>query len=374
MTVKLFEPIELRSLRLPNRVVVAPMTQFSADEGVAGDWHLMHLGQYAASGAALTLTESCYVASNARNARSCLSLYSDEQEAAVGRIAQFFDYHSDGFFGVQLAHAGRKASAREPFKGGGYLSVEEGGYEAFAPSAVPLADDFPAPTPITAETIPDVIQCFVDSARRAERAGAKVIELHGAHGYLIHQFLSPLTNRRNDEYGGSSANRMRFAIDVFEAVRAVWPDELPIGIRVSATDWVEGGWSVEETVELGRRLDELDCDYIHVSSGGLSPVQKITVGPGYQVGFAESVKAAVKMPVIAVGQINDPDYAETILQDGQADMIALARPVMYDPRWVWHAAHQLGAPITYPRQYERGHPDRWGASGINAPGNLIHEK
>jgi 2,4-dienoyl-CoA reductase-like NADH-dependent reductase (Old Yellow Enzyme family) len=374
MTVKLFEPIELRSLRLPNRVVVAPMTQFSADEGVAGDWHLMHLGQYAASGAALTLTESCYVASNARNARSCLSLYSDEQEAAVARIAQFFDNHSDGFFGVQLAHAGRKASAREPFKGGGYLSVEDGGYEAFAPSAVPLAEDFPAPTPITAETIPDVIQCFVDSARRAERAGAKVIELHGAHGYLIHQFLSPLTNRRNDEYGGSSANRMRFAIDVYDAVRAVWPDELPIGIRVSATDWVEGGWSVEETVELGRRLDERGCDYIHVSSGGLSPAQKITVGPGYQVGFAESVKAAVKMPVIAVGQINDPDYAEIILQDGQADMIALARAVMYDPRWVWHAAHQLGAPITYPRQYERGHPDRWGASGINAPGNLIPEK
>lgn len=372
--VKLFEPIELRSLRLPNRVVVAPMTQFSADEGVAGDWHLMHLGQYAVSGAALTLTESCYVASNARNARSCLSLYTDEQEAAVSRIAQFFENHSDGFFGVQLAHAGRKASAREPFKGGGYLSVEDGGYQAFAPSAVPLADDFPAPTPISAETIPDVIQCFVDSARRAEQAGAKVIELHGAHGYLIHQFLSPLTNRRNDEYGGSSANRMRFAIEVFEAVRAVWPDELPIGIRVSATDWVDGGWSVEETVELGCVLDARGCDYIHVSSGGLSAAQKITVGPGYQVGFAESVKAAVKMPVIAVGQINNPDYAETILQDGQADMIALARPVMYDPRWVWHAAHQLGAPIAYPRQYERGHPDRWGASGINAPGNLIPER
>ncbi|MBK18501.1 MAG: oxidoreductase [Rhodospirillaceae bacterium] len=374
MAAKLFEPIELRGLKLPNRIVVAPMTQFSAEEGVGGDWHLMHLGQYAVSGAALSLTESCYVAPNARNARSCLSLYSDEQETAIGRIAQFFDSHSDGFFGVQLCHAGRKASAREPFKGGGPLPISEGGYEASAPSAVPLNEEWPAPKPLSAEAVSDVIQLFVDSARRAERAGAKVIELHGAHGYLIHQFLSPLTNRRNDEYGGSSRNRMRFAVDVFDAVRAVWPDELPIGIRVSATDWVEGGWSVEETVELGRILDQRGCDYIHVSSGGLSPAQKITVGPGYQVGFAESVKSAVKMPVIAVGQINDAEFAETILQDQKADMIALARPVIYDPKWVWHAAHQLGAPIAYPRQYERGHPDRWGASGINAPGNLIPEK
>ncbi|NKB22670.1 MAG: oxidoreductase [Alphaproteobacteria bacterium] len=371
---RLFEPIELRSLRLPNRIVVAPMTQFSADEGVADDWHLMHLGQYAASGAALTLTESCYVASNARNARSCLSLYSDEQEAAVGRIAQFFTDHSDGFFGVQLAHAGRKASAREPFKGGGYLSVEEGGYEAFAPSAVPLADDFPPPTAIPADAVADVIQHFVDGAKRAERAGAKAIELHGAHGYLIHQFLSPLTNRRNDEYGGDLANRMRFAIDVYEAVRAVWPDDLPIGIRVSATDWVDGGWSVDETVELAKALEALGCDYMHVSSGGRSPAQQITVGPGYQVPFAEAVKAAVDMPVIAVGQISDPQQAETILQNQQADMIALARPMIYDPRWVWHAAETLGEHVDYPRQYERGRPDRWGASGINAPGNLIPEK
>lgn len=371
MATKLFEPIGLRSLRLPNRIVVAPMTQFSAHEGIAGDWHLMHLGQYAVSGAALVLTESTYVAAEARNARSCLSLYSDEQEAAVARIAQFYTAHSDGFFGIQLCHAGRKASAREPWTGGGPLPLDEGGYEAVAPSAIPLSEKWPAPTPLSAEAVSDVIQCFVDAALRAKRAGAKVIELHGAHGYLIHQFLSPLSNRRNDEYGGDLANRMRFAIDVFDAVRAVWPDDLPIGIRVSATDWVEGGWSVEETVELARALDARGCDYIHVSSGGLSPAQQITVGPGYQVGFAEAVKKAVQMPVIAVGEISDAHQAETILQRGQADMIALARPILYNPRWAWHAARELGEAMAYPRQYERGHPDRWGASGINAPGNRI---
>ena len=374
MKAKLFEPLYLRSLRLPNRIIVAPMTQFSADEGVAGDWHLMHLGQYAASGAALTLTESCYIAANARNARSCLSLYSDEQENAISRIAQFFDMHSDGFFGVQLAHAGRKASAREPLKGGGYLPPEEGGYEAFAPSASPLMDNWPAPTPLSAAAVSDVTQHFVEAAQRAKHAGAKLIELHGAHGYLIHQFLSPITNRRNDEYGGSLPNRMRFALGVFEAVRAIWPDDLPIGMRVSATDWVDGGWSVEETVELAKALEALGCDYIHVSSGGLSTAQKIVVGPGYQTGFAETVKAAVDMPVITVGQISEPLQAETILRTGQADMIALARPVIFNPRWVWHAAEALGENVTYPRQYERGRPALWGAGGINQPGNRIPGK
>ena len=374
MAARLFEPIELRGVRLPNRIVVAPMTQFSADDGVAGDWHLMHLGQYAVSGAALVLTEATYVAAGARNAPSCLSLYSDEQETAIARIAQFFATHGDGCFGVQLCHAGRKASAREPWKGGGPLSVAEGGYEAVAPSAVPLSEKWPAPTPLSADAVPDVIQCFVDAAQRAKRAGAKVIELHGAHGYLIHQFLSPLTNRRNDEYGGSLANRMRFALDVFMAVRAVWPADLPVGMRVSATDWVAGGWSVEETIELARALDARGCDYIHVSSGGLSPAQKITVGPGYQTGFAEAVKAAVDMPVIAVGQISEPHQAENILLSGQADMVAMARPMLFNPRWAWHAAQELGEPMAYPRQYERGRPDKWGASGINAPGNLIPEK
>jgi len=370
----LFEPIDLRSVHLPNRIVVAPMTQFSAPDGVAGDWHLMHLGQYAVSGAAMVLTESTYVAANARNAKSCLSLYSDEQEAAVGRIADFFVAHSPGAFGVQLCHAGRKASAREPWKGGGPLPMSEGGYEAVAPSDIPISDTWPAPTPLTAETIVGVIEAFAAAAKRALRAGARVLEIHGAHGYLIHQFLSPLTNRRNDGYGGGLTNRMRFALEVFEAVRAVWPDDLPVGIRVSATDWVDGGWTVEETVELARTLDALGCDYMDVSSGGLSPAQRIDVGPGYQTKFAATIREAVKMPIITVGQISNVFQAETILRTGQADMIALARPMIFDPRWPWHAAYELGEPIDYPRQYERGDPGRWGARGINAPGNVVPDK
>lgn len=371
MTSLLFEPLQLRGVRLANRIVVAPMTQFSAVDGVAGDWHLMHLGQFAVSGAAMVLTESTYVAANARNAPSCLSLYSDEQEAAIGRIARFFDAHGDSAFGVQLCHAGRKASAREPWKGGGPLPRDEGGYEAVAPSAVPIDASWPAPTPLTADAIGGVVQAFADAARRAHRAGARVIEIHGAHGYLIHQFLSPITNQRNDGYGGDLAGRMRFAVEVFDAVREAWPAELPIGIRVSATDWVAGGWSVEETVELARTLHAHGCDFIDVSSGGLSPDQRIEIGPGYQTAFAATIKAAVDMPVIAVGQISDPLQAETILRTGQADMVALARPLLFNPHWPLRAAYELGAQVRYPRQYERGHPDRWGATGINAPGNVV---
>lgn len=367
----LFKPIDLRSVHLPNRIVVAPMTQFSAPDGVAGDWHLMHLGQYAVSGAAMVLTESTYVTANARNARSCLSLYTDEQEAAVGRVARFFTEHSPGAFGVQLCHAGRKASAREPWKGGGPLPKSEGGYEAVAPSDIPISEAWPAPTPLTADAIVGVIEAFAAAAQRALRAGARVIEIHGAHGYLIHQFLSPITNRRNDGYGGGLGNRMRFALEVFEAIRAVWPDDLPVGIRVSATDWVDGGWTVEETVELARTLSALGCDYMDVSSGGLSPAQRIEVGPGYQTKFAATIREAVNMPIITVGQISNVFQAETILRTGQADMIALARPVIFDPRWPWHAAYELGEPIDYPRQYERGDPGRWGARGINAPGNVV---
>ena len=371
MAARLFEPLELRSVRLQNRIVVAPMTQFSADEGVAGDWHLMHLGQFAVSGAAMVLTESTYVAADARNARSCLSLYSDAQEAAVGRIAHFFDRYGSAAFGVQLCHAGRKASAREPWDGGGHLPTEDGGYPSVAPSAVPISNAWPAPEPLTAEGIDTVIGAFARAAERAQRAGAKVIELHGAHGYLLHQFLSPLTNRREDGYGGSLTNRMRFPIEVFDAVRAVWPDDLPIGIRVSATDWVDGGWSVEETVELARALEARGCDYMHVSSGGLSREQSIEVGPGYQTDFAAAVKAKVAMPVVTVGQISNAHQAETILRTGQADLIAIARPALFNPRWAWQAAFDLGEPVAYPRQYERAHPSRWGAGGLNAPGNIV---
>lgn len=369
MAAMLFEPLELRGVRLANRIVVAPMTQFSARDGAAGDWHLMHLGQFAVSGAAMVLTESTYVAADARNTPQCLSLYSDPQEAGIARIAEFFGTYGTAAFGVQLCHAGRKASAREPWDGGGPLPKSEGGYQAVAPSAVPISEKWPPPLALTADGIDGIVQAFADSAQRALRAGVRVIELHGAHGYLIHQFLSPITNRRKDGYGGSLENRMRFALEVFDAVRAVWPDDRPIGIRVSATDWVDGGWSVSDTVALARALDARGCDYMHVSSGGLSPDQRIVVGPGYQTGFAAAVKAEVDMKVITVGQISEPYQAETILRTGQADLVALARPMLFNPHWAYQAAHAFGEEVAYPRQYERGHPDRWGARGINAPGN-----
>ncbi len=291
MTIRLFEPIELRGLRLANRIIVAPMAQFSVPDGIAGDWHLMHLGQFAGSGAALVLTESTYVAPYARNAPSCLSIYSDVQEQAIGRVATFFDSVGRAAFGVHLCHAGRKASAREPWAGGGHLPIADGGYEAVAPSAVPLTEGFPAPRAMTTAEVGETVALYAEAAKRADRAGVAHLELHGAHGYLIHQFLSPITNRRTDQYGGSSANRMRFALEVFEAVRAAWPADKPIGMRLSATDWIQGGWTVEKTVTLSQRVESADIDYMHISSDGLVPEQRIETGPGYQVPFAAAVKA-----------------------------------------------------------------------------------
>lgn len=369
MAIRLFEPIEMRGLMLPNRIVVEPMTQFSADDGIAGDWHIMHLGQYAVSGAAMVLSESCYIEAIARNHPSCLSLYSDAQEQGVGRIASFYRNQGSAVFGVQLCHGGRKASSRPHWEGGGKLAIEDGGYEAVAPSPIPIKPGWPAPRELTVPQIKKIVQMFADSAVRAASAGCHVIELHGAHGYLIHEFLSPITNRRGDEYGGSLENRMRFGLEVFEATRASWPDDKPMGIRISATDWVTGGWDLASSVEFAKRLDAMGCDFIDVSSGGLSPDQKIESGPGYQVGFAARIKDVVKMKVIAVGQITEARQAETILRTGQADMIGLARIMLYNPRWPWAAAQELGAEAVYAKQYERAHPSRWAIPGASAPGN-----
>ena len=366
----LFQPIDLRGLTLPNRIVVEPMTQFSADDGAAGDWHLMHLGQYAVGGAGLVLTESTYVAPESRNTPMCLSLYNDAQELGLARIKSFFDAYGAARFGVQLCHAGRRASAKEPWLGGGPRQVEEGGYPSVAPSPIPISAKWPTPRELAIDEIADIRDAFVGAAHRALRAGIDLVELHCAHGYLLHQFLSPLSNRRGDQYGGSLANRMRFPLEVFEAVRAAWPADKPLGVRVSATDWVTGGWDLEQTIEFAIELDRLGCDFIDVSSAGLSEDQRITVGPGYQTPFAAAVKQAVKMKVVAVGLISQPLQAETILMTGQADMIGLARAMLYDPRWPWHAAHELGIHLEYPRQYERAHPSRKAGAGINAPGNV----
>lgn len=369
MAIRLFEPLEMRGLTLPNRIVVAPMTQFSADDGVAGDWHIMHLGQYAVSGAAMVLSESCYIEDIARNNPACLSLYSDAQEQAVRRITSFFDTYGRAAFGVQLCHGGRKASSKPHWEGGGKLGLDEGGYEAVAPSPVPIREGWPAPRELSLSEIKAKVDMFADSAARAARAGCRVIELHGAHGYLIHEFLSPITNRRTDAYGGSLENRMRFGLEVFEAVRAVWPDDKPMGVRISATDWVPGGWDLPSSIVFAKRLDQMGCDFIDVSSGGLSPEQKIESGPGYQTGFAAAIKAEVKMKVITVGQITEARQAETIIRTGQADMVGLARIMLFNPRWPWQAAMELGAEADYIRQYERAHPSRWAIPGASAPGN-----
>lgn len=373
MVSQLFSPLSLRGVTFPNRVVIAPMTQFSAEDGVVGDWHLVHLGQYAASGAALVLTESCYVAPDGRHTPKCMSLYTDEQEKAIGRIAGFLTAHGNGFFGVQLCHAGRKASAKHPWEGGGTRSIQEGGYPTVGPSAVPLSPTWPAPHALETGEIQTLVDDYAAAAQRASNLGADVIELHGAHGYLLHQFMSPISNHRTDRYGGDIANRIRFPMEVFEAVRGIFPTDRPIGMRLSATDWVPGGWDLESTIRISRELAALGCDYVHISSGGLSPDQEIVDGPGYQVGFAAEVKRAVDIAVIAVGQISDPRQAETILRAGQADMIGLARPVMFNPRWVWQAALDLGEETFYPRQYIRGHPSRWGARGAAIVGNHTYE-
>ena len=369
MAIRLFEPLELRSLTLKNRIVIEPMTQFSTSDGVAGDWHIMHLGQFAVSGAAMVLSESCYIEAIARNHPNCLAIYSDEQEQAIGRICRFFDAYGNAAFGLQLCHGGRKASSRPHWEGGGKLTKEDGGYDAVAPSPIPIKQGWPVPRELSIGDIQSIVEMFAHSAKRAARAGCRVLQLHAAHGYLIHEFLSPVTNARTDMYGGSLENRMRFALEVFEATRAAWPDDSPLGVRISATDWIAGGWTLDQSIVLAKRLDELGCDFIDVSTGGLAPQQEVETGPGYQIGFAAAVKQAVKMKVTAVGQITEPRQAETILRSGQADMIGLARIALYNPRWPWAAAHELGIQLPYPQQYERAHPSRWSIPGASSPGN-----
>jgi 2,4-dienoyl-CoA reductase-like NADH-dependent reductase (Old Yellow Enzyme family) len=270
-----------------------------------------------------------------------------------------------------LCHGGRKASSRPHWLGGGPLSTSDGGYEVVAPSPVPIKEGWPVPRPIAHHEIPRIVEMFRAAAVRAAHAGADILELHGAHGYLIHQFLSPISNRRNDSYGGSLANRMRFGLEVFEAVRTVWPHDKPLGIRVSATDWAEGGWTLEDTIAFARHLQALRCDFMDVSSGGLTPNQKVETGPGYQTSFAAAIKAQVAMRIITVGGISSPHQAESILRTGQADMIGLARPILYNPRWPWMAAEELGATAFYPPQYERAQPAKWRSPIAVLPGNML---
>lgn len=359
MTVQLFTPFDLAGLELANRVVVAPMCQYAAEDGNAGDWHLMNLGQYCMGAAGLVFTEATGVSPEARITGHCLGLYSDDNEAALKRVVEFCRQYGVSAIGIQLAHAGRKASTHRPLDGGKCYGPGEGAWTTLAPSALPYGEGWHVPEELDAGGMDMIKKQFATATERSLRLGFDTIQVHAAHGYLCHQFLSPISNQRQDNYGGSLENRMRFPLEVYEAVRAVWPSGKPLGIRVSATDWIDGGWDIEQTVTFLKEVKALGCDHVDVSSGGNDPRQQIPLGPGYQVHFAERVKRDVGMATMAVGMIREPQLAEEIIASGKADFISLARGMMYDPRWAWHAAEELGADTPYADQYKRCNPGSW---------------
>lgn len=352
----LFSPFVLRKLTLENRIVVSPMCQYSASEGSASDWHLIHLGQLALGGAGLLCIEATAVEAIGRITPDCLGLYSDDNEAALRRVLVSLRRHAGTPIAIQLAHAGRKASSHSPWEGGKLIAPEAGGWLPIAPSALPFSTSEPPPREMNTADLARVREAFVQAARRCERLGIDAIELHAAHGYLLHTFLSPLSNRRSDDYGGSLENRMRFPLQVFSAVREAWPEAKPLGVRISASDWIEGGWDLAQSIELAKQLKALGCDWIDASSGGLAPEQKISLGPGYQVQFAEAIRREAGIPTIAVGLITEPRQAEDIVAAGQADMVALARGLLYEPHWAWRAAAELGGQLSAPKQYWRAPP------------------
>jgi 2,4-dienoyl-CoA reductase-like NADH-dependent reductase (Old Yellow Enzyme family) len=352
----LFSPIRLRDLALPNRIMVAPMCQYSAVSGEANDWHFTHINNLALSGAAMFCIEATHVEAIGRITPGCLGLWNDATEAALKPILASVRKHSRAAVAMQLAHAGRKGSSHTPWDGGQQIPISEGGWRTEAPSAVPHKEGEASPLALDAHGLARIRDAFVAAAKRAERLGIDALELHGAHGYLMHQFLSPISNKRTDEYGGSLENRMRYPLEVFDAIRAVFPDRKPIGVKVSATDWVEGGWDLAQTIEFARELKKRGVDWIDASSGGVSPLQKIPLSPGYQVPFAQGLKEATGLTTIAVGLITGPKQAEEIVASEKADMVALARGMLYDPRWGWHAAAELGGHVDAPPQYWRSQP------------------
>ena len=352
MTNKLFSPFTLREVTFRNRIFVSPMCQYSAKDGFPNDWHLVHLGSRATGGASLIIAEATAVAPEGRISSDDIGLWKDEQIEAFERITTFIA--SQGAVpGVQLAHAGRKASMSVPWNGGKLLNHEQGGWEVVAPSAIPFSDEYGIPHALTIVEIDQVVQQFVSATHRALKAGFKVIELHMAHGYLMHQFLSPLTNHREDEYGGSLENRMKLPLRVTRAVREAIPGNLPLLVRISATDWAEGGWDLIQSVVLCKELLATGVDLIDCSSGGQVPYAKIPVGPGYQIPFAAAIKREVGIPTGAVGMITKAQQAEEILQNGEADAIILGRELLRDPYWPLHAAKAMDAEITWPQQYLR---------------------
>lgn len=349
---KLFSVFTLRGVELRNRVFVSPMCQYSSRDGLANNWHLVHLGSRAVGGAALVIAEATAVSPEGRISPGDTGIWSDEHAQAFAAVAAFIRTQG-ARAGIQLAHAGRKASTDLPWRGGKPLKEDEGGWPTLAPSAVPFAHDYPAPRELSGEEIARVVRKFADAARRSVEAGFEVVEIHMAHGYLLHEFLSPISNLREDEYGGGFAGRVRFPLEVAAAVRGVVPERLPVFARISATDWAEGGWDLAQSIDFARLLKAAGVDLIDCSSGGLVPGVKIEVRPGYQVPFAEAIRREASIPTGAVGMITEPQQAEQIVAQGQADAVLLARAMLRDPYWTLRAAKQLAAPAPWPIQYGR---------------------
>ncbi len=365
----LFDPLKVRDLTFANRVFVSPMCEYSSIDGYATDWHFVHLGSRAVGGASLVLTEATAVLPEGRISPQDLGIWRDDHIEPLGRIVRFI--HAQGSVaGMQLAHAGRKASTYRPWDGNSAIPENEGGWKkVVAPSALRFADNYPMPQALSADGIQEVVRAFVAAARRACEAGFRVIEIHAAHGYLIHEFLSPLSNNRSDAYGGSFENRTRILRDVVTAVRRVWPERAPLFVRISATDWVEGGWDIQQSVELSRQLKGLGADLIDCSSGGNVPYAKIPVGPAYQTPFAEQIRREAGILTGAVGMITSAAQAEEIVAGGRADAVFLARELLRDPYWPLRAARELGQPMSWPVQYLRAAPE---GAGRRAPVNLTN--
>ena len=352
----LFQPLRLREVEFSNRIFVSPMCQYSCHDGLANEWHLVHLGSRAVAGPALVMAEATAITADARISSKDLGLWSEAHIEPLRRVFAFIQQRG-AVPGIQLAHAGRKASTSEPWNGSKPVAPSDGGWRPiFAPSALPFAQGHIVPEALTTAHITAVTEGFAAAARRAHIAGARLLEIHAAHGYLLHTFLSPLSNHRADDYGGSFANRVRILFDVVIAIRKVWPEAYPLSVRISATDWIEGGWTIEDSIALIHMLKPLGVDLVDCSSGGLLPGAKIPVGPGYQASFAQRIRQETGVPTVAVGMITGAAQADHIIRTGQADAIMMAREFLRDPYWPLHAAHALGHEVSWPVQYERAKP------------------
>ena len=371
MVSRLFEPLQLRGITFRNRIVVSPMCQYSGEHGSPGDWHIQHYGSLASSGPGLLMIEATAVVEAGRITHGCLGLYSDANAVAMARLIKAIRATSDVPVGIQLIHAGRKASATPPWERGRPLTAEEGAWQTVSASALPFGHGWHAPIEAGLEEIAAIGDAFADAASKAMRAGADLVEVHAAHGYLLHQFLSPISNQRSDAYGGSLENRMRFPLEVIAKVRRIVPQDKVVGMRLSATDWLDGGLTLDDTIPFVEAAAKAGIDYVCVSTGGLSADAKIPVGPAYQSDFAAAIRQATGVPTRTVGLITEPDQAEALLEAGKADQVALGRAFLNDPRWVWRAALALGAPISSPRQYLAARHTPVSPAAVNLPAGTI---